>query len=304
MKKLLLLFLLILIVGCGQAGPRQGEKLTGAPDGLNIEFLQLQPPAIIREGQDINVGLKVTNKGVCEISSQICVTDTLSSVWAGIDEQCQSLTLKGISLAGGRVNRDSTELRFNFEPYRNLDRELSTTVVAKSRYNCDVLAGPQLCVKNLVGENEKQCSSFETVTGDNLKATIAPITLSKVDKQLVPQGGGVNLITDITLKKMAQGEIAGDLDQSVVNERGETIALRYVPVRIEADYGGYTMQCNNVEDGIFLWNKENTEETINCELFLGSVSAFENNPLNVRMSYEYENFNSFNIKITDVNNQR
>lgn len=305
MKKILFILLLVFIVGCGSTGPRDGGKLIGNPDGLSIDFLQLQPPAKIRENQDINVGLKLVNNGICDISSEICVTDTLSSVWGGIDEQCQSLSLEGIKLVGGRVERDSTEKYFSFEPYTNLDRGLSTTIIAKSRYKCDVLAGPQLCVKSLVGESERECSSFETITGDNLKATIAPVTLGKVEKQLIPERGGIKVVADITMRKMGMGEIKGEIDQSIISEKGESTALRYVPVRIEADYVGFgLMECNDVDNGVFLWRKDRNEETITCELFLGDVDNFLNNPLNVRLGYEYENSKSLNIQISDADSRR
>ena len=304
MKKLWVVLLLFLVAGCSQVGPRMGEKITGNPDGLRIEFLQLQPPTIIRENQDVNVGLKLTNSGVCDISSEVCVSDTLSSVWGGIGEQCQSLNLNGIELVAGKVSSDTTEVYFNFEPYTNLDRDLSTTVIAKSKYRCEVSAGPQLCVKRLVGEDEKECGSFETITGTGLEATIAPITLGKVEKQLIPERGGINLIADITLKKMNEGEIVGEIDPSVLSEKGEAFALRHTPIRFEADYLGYgLMDCKNVENGVFLWRKDRSEETISCELFLGDVD-FVDNPLDVRLGYEYENLNSLSLSISDVDRQR
>jgi|SRR3989344_1409984 len=302
MKKILIVFLLILLVGCGQTGQGRG-KITGAPDGLQITFLPLQPAVSMRENQDVNVGLELTNNGACDITSDICVTDTLSSVWAGIDEQCISLDLGGIKQVGEDVVRDSTIKQFSFPAYRSLDRDLSTSIIAKSQYNCDIVAGPQLCVKSLVGQKEKECPSFEKISGDKLRATIAPITIAGVDKQLVPEQGGIKLVTAITLKKMKQGEIKGELDETTLNKKGASSALRYAPVMVEVDYKGYgSLECRELENGVFLWRKDKDQETLNCEIFLGNIDYVEN-PLDIKLGYDYEVSQILPVQILDVDKQ-
>ncbi|MBI4159305.1 hypothetical protein HY500_03540 [Candidatus Woesearchaeota archaeon] len=303
MKRILIVFLLIFIIGCGQPGQGRG-KITGEPDGLQISFLPLQPASSLRENQDVNVGLELVNNGVCDISSEVCVTDTLSSVWAGVEEQCTSLELRGIEQVGEGVTKDSTTKQFSFPAYRGVDRDLSTSIIAKSKYNCDITAGPQLCVKPLVGQKEKECPSFEKITGDKLRATIAPITLVGVDKQLVPEQGGIKLVVAITLKKMGAGEIKGELDESTINKKGSSSALRYVPVRVEVDYRGYgSLECRELENGIFLWRKDKDQEILNCEIFLGSIDYVEN-PLDIKLGYEYEVSQMMPIQILDVDKQR
>lgn len=303
MKRILIVLLLIFLVGCGQTGQGRG-KITGEPDGLQISFLPLQPSTSIRENQDVNVGLELTNNGVCDITSDICVTDTLSSVWAGVDEQCTSLELGGIKQVGESVVRDSTTKQFSFPAYRSLDRDLSTSIIAKSQYKCEIVAGPQLCVKNLVGQKEKECPSFEKISGDKLRATIAPITIAGVDKQLVPEQGGIKLITVITLKKMKQGEIKGELDETTINKKGASSALRYVPVKVEVDYKGYgSLECRELENGVFLWRKDMDQETLNCEIFLGNIDYVEN-PLDIKLEYDYEVSQTLPVQILDVDKQR
>ena len=303
MKKLFIVFLLVFLVGCGQTGQGRG-KIIGEPDGLHISFLPLQPSSSLRENQDVNVGLELVNNGACDIASEVCVTDTLSSVWSGIEEQCTSLELRGIEQVGEGVSKDSTTKQFSFPAYRGLDRDLSTSIIAKSRYNCDITGGPQLCVKNLIGQKEKECPSFEEITGDKLRATIAPITLAGVDKQLVPEQGGIKLVVVITLKKMKTGEIKGELDETMINKKGASAALRYVPVHVEVDYKGYgSLECRELENGIFLWRKDKDQETLNCEIFLGNIGYMEN-PLDVKLGYEYEVSQALPIQILDVDKQR
>ncbi|MBI2106539.1 hypothetical protein HYT57_01010 [Candidatus Woesearchaeota archaeon] len=303
MKKILIVFLLIFIIGCGQSGQGRG-KITGEPDGLKISFLPLQPSPSIRENQDVNVGLELINNGVCAISSEICVSDTLSSVWSGIEEQCTSLELNGIEQVGESITRDTITKQFSFPSYKSLDRDLSTSVIAKSSYNCDITAGPQLCVKNLIGQKEKECPSFEKITGDKLRATIAPITLAGVDKQLVPEQGGIKLVTVITMKKMKTGEIKGELDETTINKKGAASALRYVPLRVEVEYKGYgSLECRELENGVFLWRKDKDQEILNCEIFLGNIDYVEN-PLDIKIGYEYEISQILPVQILDVDKQR
>ena len=303
MKKIFIVLLLIFIIGCGQTGQGRG-KITGEPDGLQISFLPLQPSSSIRENQDVNVGLELTNNGVCPISSEVCVSDTLSSVWSGIEEQCTSLELNGIEQVGEGISRDTVTKQFSFPAYRGLDRDLSTSVIAKSNYNCDITAGPQLCVKSLVGRNEKECPSFEKITGDKLRATIAPITIASVDKQLVPEQGGIKLVTVINLKKMKTGEIKGELDETTINKKGASSVSRYVPVHVEVEYKGYgSLECRELENGVFLWRKDKDQETLNCEIFLGSIDYVEN-PLDIKLEYEYEISQMLPVQILDVDKQR
>ena len=307
MKKVILVLFsvmgLFLIAGCQESGndsggwsfPGSGGKggsssyFGGNPDGISIKFLNLQPPDVLREGQDFTVALEIVNNAQCSTSGQICVRDALSDIFGGLQDNCQDINLKGVENVNGQIIKDSKILFFRGNSYADIKRELNTQIIAKAVYSCEIISGPQLCIKPLIGENENLCKSTESISGKSLKAKSAPITITKVDKEIIPEQGGIRLLATITLTKMSKGQLKTDI--------GNFDADKGSPLSMSVEYAGFgEMKCNSLDGNTLYWKPKDATKTVQCELELGQIDLIEN-PLNIGLSYDYEVTESKQITI-------
>ncbi|MCD4666442.1 hypothetical protein K8R47_01380 [archaeon] len=271
MKKvlILLIFLVLFVYGCSPGG----RGLATGPEGLDITFLDLQPPGEVREDQQFNIGLNLINNAECDISGEICVKGTLTG-FEGLTEDCKPFNLAKAEEKNNVADFDSDQLYFTSIGYSGLTRDLSTTVIAEANYNCHVVMGPQLCIKSVLGEDEQECPSTETISWNRLNSKVAPVTVTKVVKTLSPESSGVRLDATITLKKMRAGEIVSEFDEGDY-------------VNIDVSLGGYgILDCDDVESNVLEWDDDDTEKVINCNIFLGQVDYLEI-PLDIDLDYNY-----------------
>ncbi|MAG46992.1 hypothetical protein CL617_00160 [archaeon] len=294
MKKIILLSIFIvslfLIVGCGNgsgggfgfgdrgSGDSSSSYFGGKTEGLVINFINLQPRDTIREGEEFTIGLDLINNGQCDVIGEICVRDALSDVFGGVEDSCQEIELKAIENINGNIRKDSRKLFFRGNGYEDIQRELTTQIIAKATYGCEFISGPQLCVKPVVGEDEDICKSVEDISGKNLKARNAPVTITKVHKEVFTELDGVRLLATITLGKMSKGNLFSE-DSS--ENRGNSLFMRAV-------YEGFgEMECDELEGNLLYWRADETSKIVQCSLEIGEIDLLAN-PLDIELSYDYE----------------
>ena len=266
MKKIILIaFLLIFLTACGSSN----QTGLGKPDGLHITYLESQPRSELRENEFFDIGLNLENKAECDIQGEVCIRDTLAGSISGVEDDCQSFELRKID----NQVIDSERIYFTDNVYEDVSGNLNSNIVARAEYSCSIQLTPQLCIKpNL--EDESTCKTRETLTSSTLGLRPAPITVTSLDKTLIPQRDGVKLEVAIHLKKMAEG-----------SSDNFNIALEY------EGYG--LLNCRNLDRLEF---KTNTENIINCEIPL-NVGDIEDNPLKIVLNYAYETSKSKKINI-------
>ncbi len=266
MKKIIIVLFLVFLTACSASNQGKGS---GTPDGLRMSFLELQPRSELKESEYFDIGLKLENKAECDIKGEICVRDTLAESLSGVRDDCQSFELRK---KDGNI-MDSENIYFNDNTYENPSGDLISTIIAKSRYSCSIQLTPQLCVKpNL--EDENICKTRENLQSSTLGLKSAPITVSSIEKTLIPQRDGIKLEVAIHIRKMSTGSSEN--------------------FNINVEYEGYgPLNCRNLDR---LNLKENTENVINCEISL-NVQDIEENPLKIVLNYIYEDSISKQIKI-------
>ncbi len=267
MKKITIIFLLIFITAC--SGQTQQGTGSGNPDGLHINFLELQPRSELRENEYFDIGLRLENKAECDIQGDICIRDTLAQSISGVQDNCQSFELrkKEDSII------DSDTIYFQDNVYESVVGDLNTNLIAKAQYSCSIQLTPQVCIKPDL-EDEDICKTRETLTQSTLGLKQAPITVTSINKLLIPQRDGIRLELEIHLRKMAEGKSDN--------------------FNINLEYEGYgKLNCRDLDRLNF---KTNTENIINCEIPL-NVMDIEENPLKIMLSYTYETTKSKQIKI-------
>jgi len=298
----LIVFILIFITGCTGLDQTQtdgSKQVTGAPNGIQIQFLSA--PVNFQEGDNVPTPLQLTNNAACDVNGKLCLTDTASNTRGGIaDPICQTFSIDGATIEGSKKNIPKTPLYLETPSYFGIDDRpggFETTIQATATYSCNLIAGPILCITNqFSGTVDKNCPLTQTITGSNLRASVGPVTISQVKKTLTPGGGeGVNLIVEITFKKMSDGYLSNtaNIDNPILINQED-------PINVLIDFSGNTMNCrqeNDFRDNKLYWkNYDDLEKTITCSTSV-NVAERVDEPLNIRMDYVYKTTESKKIII-------
>src|SRR3989344_244045 len=269
MKKIIIVLFAVFLVFLVACSTTQQGKGSGTPDGLKMSFIEFQPRSELKQSEYFDIGLKLENKAECDINGEICVRDTFAESLSGVQNDCMSFQLR--KKEGNII--DSENIYFSDNSYVNPSGDLTSTIIAKAGYSCSIQLTPQLCVKPDL-EDEKTCKIRETLQASTLGLKSAPITVTSIDKVLIPQKDGIKLEVAIHLKKMQKGSSEN--------------------FNIYAEYEGYgPLNCRNLDRLNF---KTNTENVINCDIQL-NVQDIEENPLKIVLNYIYEDSISKQIKI-------
>ena len=286
MKKFIILILILIffIEGCTTT-----SRGSGSPNGVQINFIPNFPPSTVFEGDKISVGLELANYAECSANGVICIKQLLSNA-GGIQEECKPLNLAPISFENKRTTIDKQKMYFTeSNAYTGLSRiQQETSISATAVYKCNIVTGPEkICAIPVTTESEEPCPIYESISGNQLGALSAPVTVTKVEKFLSPSEGGVKLRAAITLKKMSKGRVIGEgaLQNPFKLEEKESV------VNIQVEYGGYgNMECKDERgpiENMIKWKSTEPEKIINCEILL-NINDLTINPINVRMDYVYK----------------
>ena len=296
-KEHLFLSMLVLIVFISGCQGSSGFSSAG-PNGVQIKFIQPKD-TIVNEGSSVPIEIEITNHAECNVLGTLCVRDTLSDSFGGLNEQC-----KGINLGEARTNNKNIEIDLDkffpvSQPYTNLFVDQSTDIIANAKYSCDIVTGPSgVCTKSPFNTDNPQCPTSEIISGNNLGSKAAPVTVTRIDKSISGSQNDLKLNLDIELRKMDKGRISS-------NEESQDSNLKGYPIKIEVDHAGNQMNCKgqDYKDGILYWKATNTnpERIINCEILLNS-GIYQKDPVNIHLNYVYEISESktINIKNTET----
>ena len=297
----LIFFSLIFFIGCSGSRSILTEQgpLTGSPNGIQIKFLPDQPSNELFENSDVYIGLELTNNAACDAIGKLCISDSAPSYRGGITEPiCDDFNLIGATIEGkkSRIEKDNFYLRT--PSYTSIDRQegLQFTIEATATYNCEVTAGPQLCVKSSLAE-DSSCKSSEEITGNVLKASVAPVTITKVVKKFSPQSGNVRLVTEIYLSKMSKGYVSNS--ESIENP---LVLSEENPIIVDVNFDGNQMECSgrDFRDNKLHWKFDDKEpKKLICSTLLNVVERVDGN-LNINLNFVYKTTESKSIKITKL----
>jgi len=267
-KTVFLVFVLIFLTAC--SGISQTSKTSGTPDGVRISFLDLQPRSELRVGETFDIGLELENTADCNVQGQVCVRDLFASSISGVQDQCQEFDLRKKD-----ITTDSKKFYFTDNVYDTNLGNLRSTIIADASYSCHIELNPQLCVKSSI-DDESLCKNRETLSQNTLGLKTAPVTITQIEKLLIPQSNSIKMEITLHLRKMANGNLQG-------------------PLGIILNYEGYgNLRCRDLEN--LEWDDRDTEKIIKCEISL-NVGDVEDNPLIISIDYNYQNSEQKQIQI-------
>lgn len=282
MKKVFMI--LILVAAIFLAGCQQTEKSTNI-GGVDMGFMTATPPISLRENDDFNIGIKLMNKALKEVTGKLCVFDTASPALGGIGvKDCREFTIAAAEEQNKKIIPETKIERFpeggGAYSYHDVITDTTVNVLAELTYPFENTISGQICLKKNPDEEIKEfkCLSEETLSGNKLKAEIAPVTVSSIKKTITPSGNQNRVSLEITIKKSPTGEITS-------NEGGEDTHSMDVNVELVGTRSDFKCSPLTKEGKIKLTDNE---KVINCESLVSLNQDYYQDTVRVILGYNYK----------------
>lgn len=216
MKKVLIILVLVLIVGCSNTQNQEGDYLTGT-EGIVMSFVPGFPPARMYEDQEeFTIMLKIDNKGVIDVGKESFIAIS------GFDQKRITLTdlkkpIPGESdiLAGKSMfnpNGESTNIEFDAKITLNkAEKDLLTTkpysppIAATACYKYGTVATSNICVDPdpFSRKTNKICTPAPIEMGSQG----SPIAITNIGVEPSPK----KTILTIDIENLGGGEVVSNV---------------------------------------------------------------------------------------------
>ncbi|MAG50918.1 hypothetical protein CL621_04775 [archaeon] len=288
-KIVILIVLLLFISGCAAIQNLTDMSLFGKKDfvsgkGLTPEFLLKMPPLDkMPEGQEFQVGIKVTNYGLSDAIGEICVFDSLSSNYDGIPSKqntCVGFNMDAAekSTVGSKIIPTSERFFFpgerSYYVYKNLISDTKTKIESEIRYDYKTKFNSQICISK---KEDDPCNS--RVIGMDESVKFAPLDISSIKKDILPTPIGyddVKLILEIHIRNVGGGKIYNEYDSK----------KQFFDIDVVLESGS-SINCNPKKEGRFFL-EDNGEVIVTCDITSSFSGEYIDDPLEIVLSYPYK----------------
>ncbi len=274
---LILLFLVavLLVSSCGQ----QTGQATNI-GGVDVQFIENQPPSELRENAHFNVGLKLKNNLPEKVEDvAVCVSDSLSSEYGGISgKECQTVSISAAEHNENSISPEEVTLLFpqgGGYYYSGLEQGPDNTIILVDvTYPLQTKSRTDICLKQdpAYEVDEIQCEANMVFSGRSITSDFAPVTVDRIETSIVSEGTQNRIYADVHLRKASIGEVVSDGDQNLMG------------IRVSLG-SGEIFDCDTEQEG-YLEFEETTEE-VNCDATVILEEAWQVDSLNVDLVYDY-----------------
>ncbi|MBS3172273.1 hypothetical protein J4438_01665 [Candidatus Woesearchaeota archaeon] len=274
----LLISVVLVISGCGPAG--KGTNI----GGVDMEFQVDRPPlGSIPDEQTFSVDFVLNNKLTREVSDvKLCIYDTAPESAGGIiGKPCQTVTLPPADKLDGKIVPSRVGLLYFPEnggkyAYTVGQQGVSdVTIHAELTYTANSIAViKSACFKKSSDiETDFECESQEEFTGNDIDADPAPIIVTRVEKNIYPEGTQNRLKLTLYLTK-AEGEVIWNEDET----------KNLMDIKISSS-DAQDFVCSPSENGLIKFD-ENTEKII-CDSEFSLSQDFYRDSIVIELYYKY-----------------
>ena len=280
---LLLLVVVLLVSSC-----QQGTQSTNV-GGIDIEFIENQPPVTLREDASFTVGLYLKNnlpKAVQNI--EVCVQDSFRDGNGGIfGKECKSVDISAADVSGDTISPEIEQVYFPIGEggyvYDNLGIGIDSVVVLVdiSYFLNTISTVSDFCLKEDPGYEveEMDCDPNKIFTGSDIRNQIAPIIVDRVKTSVVNEGYQNRVYSEIYFKKAVGGEV---LQSDFYSGEDSTMPLVGYSITLAS---GEVFECDSDEEGFLVF--DDLVEVLECNAPVVLSSEWENSAINIELSYNY-----------------
>lgn len=264
-KEVFLISLILIIVsGC------ETSSSNAQAGSLNLVFSENMPPEVLRENQAFRVGLVVENYMLQDVNYDLCVSDTPSSRFGGIENQeCISSSITAANELGDSITPTvSDQITFprQGEPYSytNLDFGVdNTNIIAELTYYLEPISQAEICLAkdvNIKTVDGIDCPLRQKIPGSSISYAGGPIKVSDIEVDISPQSDNkISVFLTLDFQKNSEGII------SYMEQGDESIG-------IHVSVAGVNFNCAGLEGGLVKLTE--TNKKVSCK---GIIDMGENN---------------------------
>ncbi len=258
--------------------------------GVGIRFSPVTPSGQISEGIPFNVEVILINNGLSSADGELCISDTFSSLFGGIEaaRDCQSFALAGLEEADevslGRDDKRTFPQGAGAYIYSGIEgKNFETYIEAEAVYDYRTLINPQICVAN----NERDCGGLtRSYSGASLgqDAARAPVTITRIDQRMTPTFSSTGVSLDILVENNGGGEVVTGLGFNS-DDRNRASFEERVNFNINAIGSGVQFNCKPSGNGVILLDKK--RKMISCSAEIPVEGGRTDIPLEIELLYTY-----------------
>lgn len=294
MKKLLIIGICILLIGCGSKSPTETNYRTGT-QGLTMDFIEGFPNSVVDENEPMPVILHLSNAGAADVNyDNIKITfnyDPLYIKGPTSYDFPQEGEFHGRSIYYPDGEDQLIEL-FDFatNPLVGQREKPETNFYTQLCYDYNTIYVDEVCidVEQFLRTGRKQTCTANSLTGTSQGGPLA-VTSVIVKNAMVPQTRMIRPSFEVTITNVGQGSVfpAG----TCAGHQTTTGAT------IKAELLGVPLTCIP-QDLRFINGQAKTKCTVSEQTQLMQPQYNFNTPILINLSYSYQENHKFPITIT------
>ncbi len=221
-----LLMLVVLITSC----KRSDTSIKAIPNfrigigGIEIKFLENSPPKELyyTEKAQVPIGIEIRNNGAEKAFGVIAFNLdgykrlVLENIDSNIYDSSSNLVMisnnDGSDLKGKRVENPNGDLRVftvmaEPAPLNPQTEQFKSTIIATACYDYSTEFTPEVCIDTDIYNTKPIAKACKVQDIIGSKGQGAPVSVDKVEVQMLPSGKGISPQLTITLKNSGKGEV-------------------------------------------------------------------------------------------------
>jgi hypothetical protein len=261
-----------------------GDTPTNLPKGVDIKFLEDQPPKELMEGQNFQVNLELINGLEKDIDFELCIQGDTPPHYEGVSfKDCMTGLINAAYKNDENILTSSKKIVYfpsetGSYAYINLEEGMGkASIYSELKYSVESSAKIDVCIKGdpYLESEEIICKNKESFS--SIKQDSAPLMINKVEKNIIKSGNVNQIIVDLYLNKASQGEIV----------REEIIDLDLIRVDIYLTGTGGKFSCSPQKEEKIIYRPG---DKIRCigDLSVSSTNAAYIDNLNIILKYDYK----------------
>lgn len=253
MKKIILIALLVLVLGCQQGEDRIYERdIYKGSEGVTMEFARDSPPDQVLQKQKFPVGFIIENKGASDVNESyisLIVEDEFIDVleWNDINTQTTkfgTVSLRGKDQANPEGEKKIAAIQMKSKELKDMVETQTSIISINLCYKYNTFFSESTCIDSNIFDDTDRMKSCEIETMTS-SGTGAPVAITEVKPQMLTHDSStITPEYKITIENVADGQVinSGKTERACTSESFSHKDFNDVEISV-AQLSGYDMEC-------------------------------------------------------------
>ncbi len=297
MKRVLLIMMMLIIVGCGQGeGPSASitkEDVHKGNIGLVMNFGQNMPPLKVYESDIFPVGIELSNKGAFDITEGYLLLnleeDNLQLEKGSIKDDIE---IKGKSIGNPKGDLGIISFLVKSNEIGKETETITSNIIATACYKYRTSFSKDVCVDTdfyNLKKGEKACSAKDMVFSSGQGA---PVSVVKVEPNMLEENGVIKPRFVIYIENIGRGDVINPNSIEKVCSAEEIIPEDINYIEVEAYLSETPLVCQPTPIKL-----QEEEKTVRCVLEEGISKNLQSYTTILTINFDYGYTESISKKV-------